>query len=369
MPMIGNTRKFPDEKPYQTVLCTNVSMKKPKTILLILDLDDGLALGDAIIHLPFIRGIKEWSPDSEIAIYPSKGGASAMWKLYEPYISTALDTIPSPSEMRFDWVFDLVGKSLAVAINLRKLALSRFYSTACRGLVNLPHLPIYHGKHIVRRHLGLLHQATGQYLSDPWPWPLPTAYSELADKLLPNSAQYVGVAPGAGNVGIGKRWATKCFLAVAKHFKNQGYIPVIFLGPNEIDLEQEFSQIPEALFPLAMNNQAETGVPSDPILTIALAGKLAVAVANCSGTGHMLALGGASLVSVFGPTNYKKLAPYCRKGICVLPSIPRSKKIDDVKTDHVIDAMTQLIAHGSAGTKHHPQSLRSFSCPEICMNS
>jgi ADP-heptose:LPS heptosyltransferase len=43
---------------------------------------------------------------------------------------------------------------------------------------------------------------------------------------------------------------------------------------------------------------------------MALGQRLAVAVANCSGIGHILAAGGAPMVSLYGPTPPDKYAPY-----------------------------------------------------------
>jgi ADP-heptose:LPS heptosyltransferase len=46
---------------------------------------------------------------------------------------------------------------------------------------------------------------------------------------------------------------------------------------------------------------------------MALARRLAAAVANDSGTGHLLAAAGCAMVSLFGPTRPQKFAPAARR--------------------------------------------------------
>jgi ADP-heptose:LPS heptosyltransferase len=49
------------------------------------------------------------------------------------------------------------------------------------------------------------------------------------------------------------------------------------------------------------------------LLTIALAQRFAVSVANDSGVGHMLAAANTPLISLFGPTDPAKFAPISEK--------------------------------------------------------
>jgi len=82
-----------------------------------------------------------------------------------------------------------------------------------------------------------------------------------------------------------------------------GRVPAVFLSNSEKGWEKQFSKIERIRFPLSENRVKETGVPSDPVLTVALAERVRVAIAKCRGTGHMLALGGAPLESLFGPSS------------------------------------------------------------------
>ena len=53
--------------------------------------------------------------------------------------------------------------------------------------------------------------------------------------------------------------------------------------------------------------------PAGPDLTIALAARCAAGVAGDCGGGHMLAAADIPLVSLFGPTDPAKFAPWCAR--------------------------------------------------------
>ena len=88
-----------------------------------------------------------------------------------------------------------------------------------------------------------------------------------------------------------------------------GQTPVFILGLQEIDWQAEIAAVvPEALFPLQQDGLEEAHNYA-PQLTITLAQRLALATSNDSGTGHMLATGGAELISLFGRTVPEKFTP------------------------------------------------------------
>ena len=90
-------------------------------------------------------------------------------------------------------------------------------------------------------------------------------------------------------------------------------IPVFFLGPAEKDLLKLIKiNVPEAIFPEWSDTAINSGIKG-PILVIALAMKLKIAIANDSGTGHMFALSGTNLISLFSKHNASKYAPNAKK--------------------------------------------------------
>jgi ADP-heptose:LPS heptosyltransferase len=105
--------------------------------------------------------------------------------------------------------------------------------------------------------------------------------------------------------------------------------------------------MPAATFPL----QEETGEAS-PLLTMALAQRLAAAISNDSGTGHLLAAAGCPMVSLFGPTRAAKFAPAARRleiveaqgfggeAMTAIPLAAVAAAIERLLTAEAVDAAT-----------------------------
>jgi ADP-heptose:LPS heptosyltransferase len=140
-------------------------------------------------------------------------------------------------------------------------------------------------------------------LGSPW--------REAAMTALPPGPVYVGVAPGAG--GAHKQWPRERFVALAEAQQQAGRAAAILLGPGERDSYAALrALLPHALFPL-QDERIDPPVAATPLYTIAVGGRLAAAVANDSGAGHLLAASGCALISLFGPTSASKFAPAARR--------------------------------------------------------
>ena len=117
-----------------------------------------------------------------------------------------------------------------------------------------------------------------------------------AEALLPDGRHYVGFAPGAG--GQDKRWPLASYLALAERARGAGLTPVFFFGPDEAeDARTTRAALPDALMPEFERTDAFQDVKG-PLLVVAMAARLKAAVANDAGPGHMLAAGGAPLLSL-----------------------------------------------------------------------
>jgi ADP-heptose:LPS heptosyltransferase len=312
------------------------------------------ALGEVFIRLPFLRYLRSWAPEAKITIIPGLGGAAFYEELLAPLIAPFVDEVirtKIPVTRKFEWVFDMEGDA-RTSFHLRRLATHRFYSAALRGFLNLPHLPIYHGKHLAKRYLGLLKQATGTSFPDLWPWPIPDKWRHAAAELLPAGQTYIALAPGAGNQVSGKCWPIDRYVALAQHQAQLGRVPVIILGGNEKTWRAHFEFIPRVRFPLDEHDSVKCGFLADPTLTTAIGARVSAAVANCNGTGHMLGLGGAPLVTLFGPSSAKKFAPIVRTGIHVTPDVPASKNILDIQLATVVSAVERAICSPLEGFTH-----------------
>ena len=119
---------------------------------------------------------------------------------------------------------------------------------------------------------------------------------QAALALLPPGPCYVGLAPGAG--GQDKRWPLERYMALAQNQIAADRTPVFFFGPDEApDRDIARAAVPGAMFPESDRTDDFKDIRG-PLLVIALAGRLAAAVANDAGPGHMLAAGGAPLLSL-----------------------------------------------------------------------
>jgi len=119
--------------------------------------------------------------------------------------------------------------------------------------------------------------------------------------MLPAGGYFIGFAPGSGDTQ--KCWPLENFIVLAQ--AQEYRVPVFFLGPEEEHLKEQIkAQVPSAIFPLQQKNFG-----FDPLFTIALGERMKVSVANDSGVGYMLALGGKPLVSLFGSTVPEDIMP------------------------------------------------------------
>lgn len=267
----------------------------------------GEVIGDGLIKLPFIAGLRAAFPDARITWCAAKGTTvydGPLKRVVAGYVdeiikdgvtgAAALDVLP--------WVRPLGGRTFDLVIdtqeNLRRSLVARravardgrFVSAAMQA--RSPDWP----PAVVDRLARLLALATdGRGALRPLALTEADAVS-AARALLPDGPVYVGLAPGAG--GQEKRWPLESYLDLARAQQAAGRTPVFFFGPDEAaDAAIARAEVPGALFPEADRTDGFAGVKG-PILAIALAGRLSAAVANDAGPGHMLAAGGAPLLSL-----------------------------------------------------------------------
>jgi ADP-heptose:LPS heptosyltransferase len=269
----------------------------------------GEVIGDGLIKLPFIAGLRAAFPDARITWCAAKGEtvyAGPLKAVVAGYIDeiltdgptgdAALDVLPwvKPFGGRtFDLVID-TQENLRRSLVARRAAKQDFVSAAAQA--RKPGWPVA----VVERLARLLDLATDGAGA---PRPLALANPDAANAaraLLPTAHYggpvYIGLAPGAG--GQDKRWPLERYLELARRIEASGRKAVFFFGPDEaVDVQAAREAVPEALFPEKDRTDGFTAVKG-PLLAIALAGRLTAAVANDAGPGHMLAAGGAPLLSL-----------------------------------------------------------------------
>lgn len=265
----------------------------------------GEVIGDGLIKLPFIAGLRAAFPQARITWCAAKGTTvydGPLKRVVAGYIDEivkdgvtgagALDALP--------WVKPFGGRTFDLVIdtqeNLRRSLVAR---RAAKGAFVSAAMQARKGDWppaVVDRMARLLSLATdGQGSLRPLALTEAEAIS-AAKALLPSGPAYVGLAPGAG--GQEKRWPLENYLELARAQAAAGRTPVFFFGPDEAaDAAIARSEVPGALFPEADRTDGHANVKG-PLLAIALAGRLGAAVANDAGPGHMLAAGGAPLLSL-----------------------------------------------------------------------
>ena len=275
----------------------------------------GEVIGDGLIKLPFIGGLRRAFPDARITWAAAMGETVYAGPL-KTIVAGALDEVivdgvrGAGSLDWLPWVKPLGGRTFDLVIDTQenvaramvaKRAASGLFISPAGGFRLSQRRPAADDADpwptaVVDRFAKLLSLATGrpETLS-----PLQIADARtraVAEALLPGGPTYVGIAPGAG--GQDKRWTMDRFLALAEQQIARGRTPVGFFGPDEAeDARAAQAALPGLLLPEWGRDDDFRDVKG-PALVVALAGRLAAAVANDAGPGHMFAAGGAPLLSL-----------------------------------------------------------------------
>ena len=169
---------------------------------------------------------------------------------------------------------------------------------------------------------------------------LPEAIVTEAARLLPGTGIHIAVAPGSGRAD--KCWPLDRFIALGNCLVEQGRVPVFLLGPEEREwLSPLRGALPHALFPLAA---PDARLELEPLLTIGLAARCQACVANDSGTGHLFAVSGVPLVSLFGPTSPLKFAARTPHLTTIEATTFGGSGMDNIPVEAVETAVTRAVA-------------------------
>lgn len=286
---------------------------QPLSVLVYVGLD---LVGDGLMKLPFLRALRATFPAARITWLAGQGKtvyAGALAPLIHGLVDEVIEDAhigirwwelltPRPLKGRhFDLILDTQRRVLTTLI-VKRIRHDRFLSAAADWHLSNQRPPIGMAKPpaMIRQMLTLIELASDSPASPDAPLQLDAATEAEAERRLPYGPVYVGLAPGAG--GKHKCWPLENYIALAMRQVKAGRVPVVFLGPEERHWEDEIRDaVPGALLPLDFG--------ATPLLTIALARRLVAAVANDSGTGHMMAAAEIPLISLFGPTAPEKFAP------------------------------------------------------------
>jgi len=297
--------------------------EQPKTILVYVGLD---LVGDGLMKLPFIRALRAAYPDAHITWLAGKGKSvfnGSLAPLVKGFLDKVLDDADIGSHVgelfsrplgrqQFDLIIDTQRRALTTLI-LKRIRHQQFVSgTAGYWFSSVkPSGPTEKPKSMVAAMMALLTLAKGSPVEPSGSLDLGKTNEEAAMAILPDGPIYVGLSPGAG--GKHKCWPLDAYMELARQLDSENRKAVFLLGPAESEWVEPLSQgAPHALLPLQSPEAKSAG--ASPLLTIALAKRLKVGVANDSGTGHMIAAADIPLISLFGPTPPEKFAPFVSSG-------------------------------------------------------
>ena len=295
--------------------------KKYKSILVY---SGGEAIGDALYKLNFIKNLRYNFPDSKITWLAGQGKTEYSHNL-KPLVNNLIDEVvdnlkigfnpfieffkPSPIKKEYDVIIDTQTVVLPT-LCLKKIKHKIFLSASAKWIFSDLKPNNLSTKNIslndrLNIFIKLINNNEVQYCKEDIK--IEDKYIKLSNKLLPKGKTYIGISPGAGDKT--KIWPLNKFVKLAQGQVNKNRIPVFFLGPDEKNLLEIIKEnVPQAIFPEWTDTAIKSGLKG-PILVIALAKKVNVAIANDSGTGHMFAVAGTKLISLFSKHNSIKYAP------------------------------------------------------------
>ncbi|MEO5374787.1 MAG: glycosyltransferase family 9 protein [Alphaproteobacteria bacterium] len=327
----------------------------PESVLVYVGLD---RVGDALLKLPFVRGLRQRFPGARITWVAGRD-TSVYASVMKPVVAGLIDEVIEKADLglhprellgrslggrRFDLIIDTQRVGLASLI-LWRIPHQRFISPFGQFMLSSRRPPRGYRfpKLMVRQLLDLLELAGDHQVPTPATIEITIddALDQAAASLLPPGPVYVGFAPGAG--GRPKCWPLDRFVAAAKAGTERGRVPVFLIGPQELDwVEPLRSALPGALFPLQVEGMRER-FGFSPLFTIALGRRLAASLSNDSGVGHMLAASGTPLVSLFGPTSPQKFTPMTRDLTILSAQTWGGRDMSLIPVAAVVEAMEQTL--------------------------
>jgi ADP-heptose:LPS heptosyltransferase len=316
---------------------------------------DREGLGDALLKLPFLRAIRRGFPDTPIWWIASH--QTSMDDELKPFVSQLLarvvahaglttpirDAIPRLRTLPpFECVFDT--RTRVASVLAAKLVLSHRGFYACLpGFVFSDRRPPGRWQRplgIAERSLSMAEAALGGAAEWQGTLDVSAVARAAADARLPVGSRYVGLSTGSREAR--KNWPVERFITLAGALAARGLVPMFFTGPQERQqLEILRRAVPAAVFPQAEPLDDNVGVA--PLeFAAALALRLSAAVANDSGLGHLLGAVGIPLVSLFGPTDPRRWAPFTSKGIVVRAQDFGGDVMDAIPVEAVVAAVERM---------------------------
>lgn len=311
-------------------------------------------LGDGLLKLPAIAALRPAFPDHRIT-WLSGCGRSIFANQLAPLIEGLVDKVEDQIDVGKHWgellrnplrdrYYDVIidTQNIVRCSLILKRVPHRLFISPAMGFLLSDRKP--EGKDdftgsMGNRLLTLIRLACGRRVSPRFQLNLPQDYHDAAATLLPGGPTYIGIAPGAGDKR--KCWPLERFMDLGKIQLKKGRTPVFFLGPEEAAWAPFIrAAIPEALLP---EQREMPDTLRGPLLTLSLAQRIALGVANDSGAGHMLAISGVPVVSLFGHTSVEKFVDDPGRRIIINARDYGGTDITLIPLDAVADAVDSVV--------------------------
>jgi ADP-heptose:LPS heptosyltransferase len=317
---------------------------------------DREGLGDALLKIPFLRATRRAFPAHKI--WWIAAHQTAMEDDVAPWVAPLIDRVMSHAGLTspdreiiprlrrlppFDLVFDSRTRFMTLLLTRLNLKHQGYYACAPGFLLSdrLPPERWMRPPGVAERMLTMIEAATGRAADWKGTFDVSQAAQRLATRRLPSGPRYIGFAPGSREMR--KNWPLERFIAAAVALAQKGYVPVFLIGPQERDwLATLRAAVPQALFPEAEPVDLTLGI-SRLEFAIALGRRLAAVVANDSGVGHLMAAIGTPLVSLFGPSDARRWAPFGEYVIIVRAQEFGGDTMEAIPVEAVSEAVERLL--------------------------
>ena len=311
-------------------------------------------IGDAIIKLPFLYYLRKEFPSDKIiwmtqlgTVYKKELSIFINDYIDEFYDNTNLNLVPwkkisynyNLENNNFDLIID-TQKSVRRTLALNRISSKCFISSSANFLFSSikPKLIKKNNQYYLNDLLELLSLYSGNTIKNKFKLEVPDKIKKSLSKFFSIKNKYFGIAPGAGQDN--KIWHIENYIKLAKHFQNEGYKIVIFLGPLEKLMKEKFnSELTNLIYPEDLLKEFNS-----PQVVMASTNFLKCAVSNDSGTSHMLSTNLCPLIKLFGPKNSIKFTPdYLNKIMNIKANQFGDNKINNIPVDYVIAQSEKII--------------------------
>jgi ADP-heptose:LPS heptosyltransferase len=277
-------------------------------------------LGDALLKLPLLRAIARGFPDCPIwwisthqteMAGPLRQLMPAQLSVVREHAGFGKPLREAASRLRelpgFSLVFDTRSRIADVWLARHVLDHEKFFCCLPGYFLSDARPPgrFMRPRHIGARALSLAQAALGASADASGQLAATPAARQAAQAVLPDGPVYVGL--GVGSREARKNWSMAKFAELSRMLSSRDMAPVLLLGPQEVDRAEAIRAAIPASASVDLTRSAGTG-PFD--LKVAVAERLAAVVANDSGNGHLFGAAGRPIVSLFGPTDPSRWAPF-----------------------------------------------------------